>query len=214
MEGASAPTTSYEKAKASVTKATSNFAEVPTICAKDLLQLRREGKRVLLVDVRTDEEMRVSMLRGAVTREEFESSDLGEAVRTGGKFQQSSGEGEQAWDVVVPYCTVGFRSGQYAKKLVDSGYPSVKNSEGVVLWTHEIGSDLVKPDAGNRASASDAARADAAAWEDAGVEVKRVHVFGKPWDHAREDFETVKFTPHGWLGTTIKSAFSKIFRKK
>lgn len=54
-------------------------------------------------------------------REDFESSKQGEPVRTGGKFQESSGEGEEAWDVVVPYCTVGYRSGEYAKKLIDLG---------------------------------------------------------------------------------------------
>lgn len=54
-------------------------------------------------------------------REEFESSSLGEPARTGGKFQGSSGEGDETCDVVVPYCTVGYRSGQYAKKLMDLG---------------------------------------------------------------------------------------------
>lgn len=57
----------------------------------------------------------------AKIREEFERSKQGEPMRTGGKFQQSSSEGEEAWDVVVPYCTVGYRSGQYAKKLMDLG---------------------------------------------------------------------------------------------
>eukprot|EP00903_Cladosiphon_okamuranus_P016718 g15410.t1 len=219
MEGASPSTASYEKAKARVAKATGNFAGVETIGAKDVLQLKNEGKRVVLVDVRTEEEMKVSMLRGALTREEFESSNLGEPVRTGKKFLASFSDGEQAWDVdvVVPYCTVGFRSGQYAKKLMGLGYPSVKNSEGVVLWTHEIGSGLVARNACAEDSASDAEHSpgdDADTDTDAGVEVKRVHVFGSPWDHASEEFETVKFSAKGWLGSNVKSAFSTMFRKK
>lgn len=62
-------------------------------------------------------------LQFPTNREEFESSNLGEPIRTGRKFQESSGDGEQAWDVdvVVPYCTVGFRSGRYAKKLMGLG---------------------------------------------------------------------------------------------
>ncbi|CAB1117731.1 unnamed protein product [Ectocarpus sp. CCAP 1310/34] len=60
---------SYEKARASVEKATGHFADIQTISAKDVLRLEQEGKKVLLVDVRTEDEMKVSMLRGALTRQ-------------------------------------------------------------------------------------------------------------------------------------------------
>ncbi|CAM9184401.1 unnamed protein product [Pylaiella littoralis] len=160
--------------------------------------------------------MKVSMLRGALTlSEDFESSKQGEPVRTGGKVQESSGEGEEAWDVVVPYCTVGYRSGEYAKKLIDLGYPSVKNSEGVVLWTHEIGSGLVaSPAADTTRTKNGSGNDENVAGNDAGVEVKRVHVYASPWDYASEDFETVKFTSKGWLTSTVKSAFSKVCGRK
>ncbi|CAM9743291.1 unnamed protein product [Scytosiphon promiscuus] len=210
--------TSYERARASVDKATRHFADVETIGAKDVLRLKEEGKKVLLVDVRTEQEMEVSMLRGALSRqacflylEDFESSNLGEWVRTGQQFQSISGEGDGACDVVVPYCTVGYRSGQYVKKLVDLGYPSVKNSEGVVLWTHDVGSGLIAPAA---ATTNCEGASSCAPQYDAGDEVKRVHVYGSPWDHAHEDYETIKFTPKGWLGSTMRSAFSKIFGKR
>ncbi|CAM9404337.1 unnamed protein product, partial [Hapterophycus canaliculatus] len=197
-------------------QATRNFAGVETIGAKDVLRLKEEGKRVLLVDVRTEEEMKVSMLRGALTRQAhlppFESSSLGEPARIGGKFQDILSEGEGTCDVVVPYCTVGFRSGQYAKKLMKLGYPSVKNSEGVVLWTHDIGSGLVAPAAATALSEGSLHNVPQNDGDD--VSVKRVHVFGSPWDNAHQDFETIKFTPKGWLGSTVKSAFSKVFRKK
>ena len=74
-------------------------------------------------------------------REEFESTNLGEPVRTGGKFRESSSEGEQALDVVVPYCTVGFRSGQYAKKLVDWGCVKVALSAGFPFRILVAGTD-------------------------------------------------------------------------
>ena len=57
-------------------------------------------------------------------RESFEKTPLGEPVRTGKNFQESSSslEGENGRDVVVvPYCTVGYRSGVYAKKLLNLG---------------------------------------------------------------------------------------------
>eukprot|EP00904_Undaria_pinnatifida_P009843 jgi/Undpi1/598/HiC_scaffold_10.g04062.m1 len=192
--GASMPTAvpTYEKAKAAVDKATSNFADVPTIGAKDVLRLRQEGKKVLLIDVRTEEEMKVSILRGALTKDVFENSSLGESARTGIHYQESYGGAGDDWDVVVPYCTVGYRSGQYAKKLIDLGYPSVRNSEGVVLWTHDIGSGLVVPKADRLVERGAPANAGK------GKGVKRVHVYGPPWNHAREDFETVFFAPTGW----------------
>lgn len=52
-------------------------------------------------------------------------------------------------------------------------YPSVKNSEGVVLWTHEIGSGLVAPDANNRAPEAGHGPANDADTDD-GVEVSFV----------------------------------------
>ncbi|CBN76442.1 bile Acid:Na+ symporter family [Ectocarpus siliculosus] len=209
--GMASTSKSYEKARASVEKATGHFADVQTISAKDVLRLEQEGKKVLLVDVRTEDEMKVSMLRGALTREEFENSSLGEAARTGKKFRERSGEGEEAWGVVAPYCTVGFRSGQYAKKLVDLGYPSVRNSEGVVLWTHDVGNGLVARAADEVESGGSPGSGPR---NGSGVEVKRLHVFGSPWDHASDDFETIKFTATGWFGSTVKSAFSKMFKKK
>lgn len=57
-------------------------------------------------------------------REAFEKTPLGEPVRAGKNFQESSSslEGENGRDVVVvPYCTVGYRSGVYAKKLLNLG---------------------------------------------------------------------------------------------
>ena len=54
-------------------------------------------------------------------REVFEKSSMGEPARTGIHYEESYGGGGDDWDVVVPYCTAGYRSGQYAKKLMDLG---------------------------------------------------------------------------------------------
>ncbi|CAN0412274.1 unnamed protein product, partial [Laminaria digitata] len=132
-------------------------------------------------------------------REAFEKSSLGESVRTGTRYQESQGGAGDDWDVVVPYCTVGYRSGVYAKKLLDLGYPSVRNGEGVVLWTHDVGSGLVAPKADVTLAGTGLGNgAEDRAGNGEDVEVKRLHVYGPPWDHAREDFETVIFTPKGW----------------
>ena len=49
-------------------------------------------------------------------------------------------------------------------------YPSVKNSEGVVLWTHEVGSGLVAPNSENREQRTSVA--DAGSGDGAGIEVR------------------------------------------
>ena len=57
-----------------------------------------------------------------VCREQFENSRLGEAAHSSEKFREHSAEDGTAageGEIIVPYCTVGYRSGQYAKKLQD-----------------------------------------------------------------------------------------------
>ena len=96
-------------------------ADFPEVRSVDLAALAElEGEReIVFVDVRTAEEVEVSRIPGALTREEFEAAadDLRDAT-------------------VVTYCTVGYRSGLYAEDLRQRGY-DVFNLEGSVLaWTH------------------------------------------------------------------------------
>jgi rhodanese-related sulfurtransferase len=69
----------------------------------------------VVVDVRSDAEVNVSVIPGAITKSQFEKDR-----------QQYEGR------MVIPYCTVGGRSGAYAKKLKSSGV-RVKNYEGSIL---------------------------------------------------------------------------------
>ena len=66
------------------------------------LRLRRGGgaqtKRLVLVDVRTPEEVSVSTLPGALTRADYEREKDAAAYRNA---------------VVVPFCTIGARSGAH-----------------------------------------------------------------------------------------------------
>merc|ERR1719469_909914 len=74
------------------------------------------------------------MIPGAVTREVFEEEVL-----------PTLKEEKATSPLIVPYCTVGYRSGLYCKELVDDhGLPSVRNGEGVILWTFD-GDGLVRP---------------------------------------------------------------------
>ncbi len=126
------------------------FPEVSGISAEELQRTEQERK-VVLVDVRTPEEQAISMLPGAVTQEEFEArlDDYRDSL-------------------VVAYCTIGARSGEYAAKLAAEGL-EVRNLEGSILaWTH-AGGELEGPDGPTR----------------------KVHVYGRRWNLAADGYEAV-----------------------
>ncbi len=106
----------------------SHIAEISTDEVRSLLEQQRaaaaEAERagrpapqaeIVLVDVRSEAEVNVSVIPGAITKEEFEKHRDKYAGRT-----------------VVPYCAVGGRSARYASKLAEDGLP-VKNYKGSIL---------------------------------------------------------------------------------
>ncbi len=98
-----------------------SFPEVPDTSAEDLLERCTEGD-VVLVDVRTDEEQAVSMIKGAIRATEFEAN------------------AEQYKDKTIAcYCTIGHRSGLYTQKLVDRGFNAVNLRGAILAWTHAGG---------------------------------------------------------------------------
>lgn len=148
------------------------------------------------------------MIPGAVTKEVFESEVLP---------QLKASEAAEAAPLVVPYCTVGYRSGIYAKELVEQhGLQNVRNGEGVIMWTFD-GNGLVQPSSappGSRGSRSEAVGrsvTDDSVAEQAALqnETRRVHVFGKPWDMAAEGYTTEYFTPAGGALRFVKQKCSK-----
>jgi rhodanese-related sulfurtransferase len=82
----------------------------------------------VVVDVRSDSEIKVSMIPGAISKAEYEQD-------------RSKYEGR----TVIPYCTVGGRSGAYAKQLAAKGV-KVKNYRGSILKWVEAELPLVTPD--------------------------------------------------------------------
>ena len=69
----------------------------------------------VLVDVRSDAEVNVSVIPGAITKSKYERNRENYRGQT-----------------VIPYCTIGGRSGAYAKQLAKSGV-KVKNYKGSIL---------------------------------------------------------------------------------
>ncbi|WP_144054649.1 rhodanese-like domain-containing protein [Rhodopirellula europaea] len=91
---------------------------------------KESGSRVpqadfVVVDVRSDAEVNVSVIPGAITKAQFEKN------RT-----------QYAGRLVIPYCTVGGRSGAYAKQLAKDGL-KVKNYQGSILKWVDAGLPLV-----------------------------------------------------------------------
>ena len=86
---------------------------------------REEGPRPLLLDVRSEEEYRVSHLWGAVRVDPgAEEPELPEGV---GKDHP-----------IVAYCSVGHRSSGLASRLMAAGYTEVWNLEGSIFeWANE-----------------------------------------------------------------------------
>lgn len=92
--------------------------------AKEAGNGKPESKFVV-VDVRSDTEINVSIIPGAITKSEFEKNR--------DKYQDQ---------LVIPYCTIGGRSGAYAAQLVKEGL-KVKNYKGSILKWVDAGLPLV-----------------------------------------------------------------------
>ena len=98
--------------------------EVKEILLKDF---KAEREDIVLIDVRTARERRVSQIPKAVSRQEFEKN-------------RSKYKGKK----IVAYCTTGERSAQYIKKLQKKGVKAF-NLEGSILGWVDHGGDLLDP---------------------------------------------------------------------
>ncbi len=123
---------------------------VPELTPDELRQLQSQ-QEILIVDVRTPDEQVVSMIPGAITASEFE-----------GNRQAYQGA------TVVTYCTIGGRSGRFAKGLVDAGVKAFNLRGAILAWTH-AGGELVDTEGPTR----------------------RVHVHGRKFDLTADGYESV-----------------------
>ena len=129
------------------------FSEVKGITVRELQQLQQQGEKIVLVDVRSPKERAVSIIPGAISIQEFETNIE--------QFNQNN-------STVVAYCTIGYRSGKYAKKLRKKGI-NILNLEGSLLaWSH-IQGELVN----------------------ATGSTKKVHVFGRQWQLTADNYQPV-----------------------
>ena len=137
--------------------------DVPVLTAQELIALReKDDAKVIVVDVRTAAERRVARLPRSVSRCYFENADA--ASLCGVK--------------IVVICTVGRRSGSYARQLVMRGCENVFNSQGIVAYSHHCLARGTGPHA---------------LVDEEGRPATRLHVYARPWDLGSERFESVRF---------------------
>ena len=98
--------------------------DTPTISVLDLKnELKGENKKdLILVDVREEKEQETSMIKGAMTFDEFNGNIE--------KFKSKK---------IVLYCTIGARSAQVSKTLRKKGLNSYSLSGSILMWIHEGG---------------------------------------------------------------------------
>lgn len=91
-------------------------------------QTKNLAKGYVIVDVRSEREVKVSIIPGAITKKQYEQAIERYKDRT-----------------AVVYCTIGGRSAQYAKELKGKGI-TVKNFKGSILQWVQAGLPVVTPD--------------------------------------------------------------------
>lgn len=118
-----------------------HFSKVSDINAKEAHELKQKQK-VIFVDVREKKEQQISMIPEAIDKETF--------LKNKSQYRNA---------IIIPYCTIGYRSGLFCQKLSKEGYKA-RNLKGSIL-----------------------------AWAHAGLKLKqqdkvttKVHVYGKKWN--------------------------------
>ena len=131
--------------------------DLPGIAETEVLKGRKllaEGQKVVFIDTRRPEEIAVSTLPGAITEEAYLASP--ETYRD---------------HLKIAYCTIGYRSGIFARDMSREGDTIYNLRGGILGWTLE-GGDVY----------------------DDGEPVKRIHVFAERWNYAPQGYETATFS--------------------
>ena len=127
------------------------FAGVADITVAEFLA-KKSSDPMVLIDCREPAEMNISQIPGALSRAAFEADPE--------SFRQQT---------IITYCTIGYRSGEYARDLQAQGFSVVNLIGGVLMWAHE-GQLFENPEGGM---------------------TKRVHVYGEQWDLLPPEYESV-----------------------
>jgi len=95
-----------------------SFPKVPNLTVNDVLKLQLEEDSVFL-DVRTSEEREVSIIPGAISKEDFKKNKS--------KYKKKK---------IIAYCTLGSRSGLFVKKLRKKGFDAYNLKGSILAWAY------------------------------------------------------------------------------
>lgn len=176
------------------------FPDVETLTSKEYLTSTSASasRTVLLVDVRSEPERKVSMIPGSVPLAEFESRMKHEKTGVDGSaVYGANANADEA--VIVTYCTIGYRSGLEARRLRDTYSCKVMNLDGIVNYTHacaKVEEDGVAHTSNNNFNdnKSSGNPKPMLVEPQTNKPTKRVHVFGADWNLAHEAFDPTFFS--------------------
>ena len=94
------------------------FPAAPDVTVKELLQWQKRDS-VILVDVRSPKERRVSIIPNAISQKEFEKNI--------DRYKQRK---------IIVYCTIGYRSGKQVVRMRKRGLDTYNLIGGVLAWSH------------------------------------------------------------------------------
>lgn len=110
-----------------------------------------QSQKLIFLDVREDKEIKVSRIKGAITKSDFEKN-----------LHQYKDK------KIAVYCTIGYRSAQYVRKLRKKNLKAFNLKGSFLGWLHSNGEI-----------------------EDAlGHSTNQAHVYGKNWDLAPQHIQT------------------------
>lgn len=133
----------YESLKAK------SFGDVPEMTVEELSNDLDCGEDLVLVDVREPKEQEVSMIPGAITSKQFYDNQKNYKVKK-----------------IVAYCTIGARSGLFAKELRKDGYDAWNLAGSLLSWTYYNGKLVDKT----------------------GADTTKVHVYSKGWNYVNHGY--------------------------
>ena len=139
-----------------------DFPNVPEVTVQEVLAARQAAEPIILIDEREPREQAVSMIPGAIRKEEFERDLDHNALAVELRGDQHRGR------KIVTYCTIGYRSGVYARQLRERGLDAYNLKGSILAWAH-AGQEFV----------------------DADGPTHRAHVYGEKWNLLPEGYEGV-----------------------
>ena len=154
-----------------------------------------QERKFILVDARSRAEQMVSMIPNAITLIQFEANLNSSTSADAG----TSLEYPSASEVVVIYCTIGYRSGLEAQRLRHKYHLNVKNLDGIVGYTHACAQLQDQEATGgnpNKIVKGENSNTRRYALVDPNTQqpTTKVHVFGSMWDVASDGFQTEWFS--------------------